>query len=325
MTNRIDYREALEDCLGVMRAGGDLHAAVARYPQHADALRDDVRVAYALRRAAATVSPPEGAESRASLRLANALREARAEAQPARRGWSFGWLSGGLRPAAGLAAIALVVVGLGLTGVVSNPLGSPSSVEASVEGVVVENRDGTLTLETPQGLTRVDLNQKPTIQDDALRLLTIADIEAGQVVRVEAKKTPQGQLIAKQVDRKPLNVLKDWCEDNGDACREVAPRLEAVSTQCRPGDMQCMRIQQSVRDVQTGLTQLTKRIQDLKARCEGREAPACRQLMQVCKDHPVVCGDLKIRLPQQQAPGGAQQQQQPPQQRPPRPNVAPRN
>ena len=79
-------------------------------------------------------------------------------------------------------------------GYVSNPLGGATSAEAStVEGVVVENRDGTLTLETAQGLTKVDLNQKPTIQDDALKLLTISDIEAGQLVRIEAKKTAAGR------------------------------------------------------------------------------------------------------------------------------------
>jgi hypothetical protein len=327
MSRPVSYKDALEDCLNVMRGGGDLQSAVSRYPQHETELRDDVRIAYALRRAAVSVVPPAGAETRASLRLANALREARTEAQPARRAASaspFGWLAGALRPLAvvGVAAVALVVFGLG-TGNISNPLGGASRAEAStVEGVVVENRNGTLTLETPQGLTKVDLNQKPTIQDDTAKLLTISDIEAGQVVRIEAKKTAQG-LVARQVDRKPIAALQNWCTDNGDACREVAPRLEAVSTQCKPGDQQCARIQQSVSDVQKGLQALQKRIQDLKTRCEGRETPACRQLMQVCKDHPVVCADLKIRPPTAPAGGAGglagDNQQGPQQQRPQNP------
>ena len=171
---------------------------------------------------------------------------------------------------AGVAVVALVVFGLGATGTVSNPLGGATSAEAStVEGVVVENRDGTLTLETAQGLTKVDLNQKPMIQDDIAKLLTISDIEAGQLVRIEAKKTAQGALIAKQINRKPVTAiaLQNWCTDNGDACHEVAPRLEAVSTQCRPGDQQCLRIQQSVTDLQKGLKELTQRIVELKNRC----------------------------------------------------------
>jgi hypothetical protein len=176
-------------------------------------------------------------------------------------------------------------------------LGGATSAEAStVEGVVVENRNGTLTLETAQGLTKVDLNQKPTIQDDAAKLLTISDLEAGQVVRIEAKKTPQGALIAKQVDRKALNTLQDWCTDNGDACHEVAPRLENLTNQCRVGDQQCQRIQQSVTDLQKGLKELTQRIIDLKNRCvDSREQAACRQLMQVCQDHPILCAELKVR------------------------------
>ena len=81
MSKPISYNDALEDCLDVMRSGGDLRNAVARYPQHAEALSDDVRIAYALRRAAFSVVPPEGAETRAALRLTSALREARGDAQ----------------------------------------------------------------------------------------------------------------------------------------------------------------------------------------------------------------------------------------------------
>jgi hypothetical protein len=153
-----------------------------------------------------------------------------------------------------------------------------------------------LTLETPQGQAKVDLNQRPTIQDDSLRLLGVADLEAGQIVHIEARKTPQGALIAKQVSRKPVNAPQTWCADNADTCREATPLLERLTSQCRPGDLQCARIQQNVIELQNGLKQLMQRIQALKDHCgDGREASACRQLMQACKDHPVVCTDLKIR------------------------------
>jgi hypothetical protein len=334
MSRPISYEEALNDCLEVIHTGGAIGQAVARYPEHIEALRDDLRIAYALRRAALSVAPPEGAETRASLRLANALREARAEAQPARRAGAapFGWLSGALRPVAvvGLAVVALIVFGLSATGSLSSPFSGATSAEAAtVEGVVVENSNDTLTLETPQGLTRVDLRQKPTIQDDALKLLTVADLEAGQVVRIEAKKTAQG-LVAKKVDRKPINILKNWCAENGDACHEVAPRLEAVSLQCRPGDQQCQRIQQSVQDLQAGLKQLSQRILDLKNRCNDRDGAACRQLMMLCKDHQLVCADLKIRpangpSSNNVGPNGGQPGQQRPQNAPQRPNMGPRS
>lgn len=324
MSKPVRYEDALNDCLEVIRAGGDVRAAVARYPEHEAALRDDVRVAYALRRATFAIVPPEGAETRASLRLANALRELRAEVQPSRPSASpFGWLAGALRPLAlsGVAAAVLVVFALGATGSLSNPFGGASSAEAStVEGVVVENKNGTLTLETPQGLTKVDVNQKPAVQDDSLRLLSIADIEAGQVVRIEAKKTPQGALVARQVNRGPLNALQDWCADNGDACKEVAPRLETLTSQCRPGDQQCARIQQSVSDLQQGLKALSQRLQALRDRCvDGRDGMACRQLAKACQDHAIVCADLKIRPSAgNPGPGGGQQRPQsaPQQQRP---------
>lgn len=315
MSKPISYDDALEDCLDVMRSGGDLQGAVARYPQYDAELRDDVRVAYGLRRAAFRVVPPEGAEMRASLRLTNALREARAGARPSRPAGAFGWLTGALRPLAiaGVAVAALVVFGLGATGSLTNPLGGATGAEAAtVEGVVVENHDGQLTLETAQGLTKVDLNQKPTIQDAEAKLLTIADLEAGQLVRVQAKKTPQGALVAKQVDRKLGSALQDWCNDNGDACHEVAPRLDALTTQCRPGDQQCQRIQQSAQDLQKGLKALTQRILDLKNRCgDNRDGAACRQLMQACKDHPLICTELKVRPAQggpNNGPGNGNQQ-----------------
>src|SRR3954465_8953369 len=113
MSKQVSYNDALEDCLNVMRTSGDVPSAVARYPEHDAALRDDLRIAYALRHAAQQAVPSEGAEMRAAMRLTSALREARAEAQPVRRAGGFGWLAGALRPlaVAGVAVVALVVFG----------------------------------------------------------------------------------------------------------------------------------------------------------------------------------------------------------------------
>src|SRR5262245_17973120 len=111
MSKPMSYNDALADCLEVMRSGGDIQEAVARYPQHDAALRDDVRIAYALRRASFRIVPPEGADMRAAMRLTNALREARAEMQPKQRKslLPFGWITGALGPVA-IAAAAVVAM-----------------------------------------------------------------------------------------------------------------------------------------------------------------------------------------------------------------------
>jgi hypothetical protein len=292
-----NYRDALEDCLQTMRARGDIEAAIARHPRHAAELRNDIALASAIRIAGSINKPLPGADGRAGLRRAAALRDARAGMAPAAtRQRRAGLFEGWLRPAAlaGLAALVLVAVGLTATGSVGS-LGRGTAEAATVEGVVVENTNGTLSVQTSTGLETVSLDKSATVQDESSHVVAIADIAPGQVVRVQGKKANQGPLVAKQVISQPPADLRSWCVEHGDACQLLEQRIATQVSACAAADVQCQRLKQPLTDARAALETITREMGALKDRCDAGGKPACQTLDKACKDHPVICQELRKR------------------------------
>jgi len=289
-----DYRDALEDCLQVMRSGGDVQAAIAQHPQHATELRNDIALAAAIRGAGARVETPAGAEGRAGLRMAAALRELRtteASRLPAPRAGIFGNLGAFLRPIA-IAGIAMLVLAVGL-GVIGG-LGGGGTAEAStLEGVVVENSNGTLQVQTNTGLETVSFENSAQVQDESSNYVAVADIAVGQVIKAQGKAS-NGRFVAKQALSKSPAEIKTFCTDHPDACQQLLPRLEAQINACTPaGSPACQRLQQPLQDTRNALQALTTELTNLKDRCEGGNRNACKARDKSCKQHPLICSELQ--------------------------------
>jgi hypothetical protein len=293
-----DYRDALEDCLQTLRRGGDVQAAIARYPTHAAELRNDIALAAAVRSAGSRVETPAGAQGRAGLRMAAALREARAAQAPtttAPKPGLLSGLSGFLRPLA-IATVALVVLAVGLGAI--GGLGGGGTAEAStLEGVVVENKDGLLTVQTNTGLESVSFEKTAVVQDDSARNVAVSDISVGQVVKVQGKRGANGPFIAKQLLSKPAAEIKAFCAQHGDACQQLLPRLEAQINACVPaGSPACQRLQQPLQDTRIAVQMITADMSQLNDRCGNGGSNACKAFERACKMHPVICSELRKRF-----------------------------
>jgi hypothetical protein len=293
-----NYRDALEDCLKTMRERGDVEAAIARNPRHEAALRNDVALASAIRIAGSINKTPQGAEGRAGIRMAAALREARTDPGPMRESdpRKASLFDGWLRPiaVAGIAALVLVAVGLTASGGIGS-LGGSTAEAATIEGVVVENANGTLSIQTSTGLETVSLGESATVQDESSHSVALSDIAPGQVVRAQGKKASKGPLVAKQVVSKSPAELRNWCVEHGDACQLLEQRIETQVNGCGAGDAACQRLKQPLSDARSALEMITREMGGLKDRCDGGGKPACQALEKSCKDHPMICAQIRQR------------------------------
>ena len=273
------YEDALQQLLESVRAGEDPEVALERFPEHAAALRDDMRLTSALAALATAVpAPPAMAREAASSRLLAELAATRPEQKPRWRPWSLS----PARYVLAAAVLALAVVGGGLL-----LDGGGASVEAStIEGVVVENESGRLTVQTLDALESVEVPAGAPISDVAGASILLGGIEAGQVVVVDVHR--RGDAVIAQRVQRYVDSIEDWCTDESARCRLVSDGLREVHERCLQTPAACIvRLD--------GLESLRLRAEDsvaleeLKQQCRGGDGEACRRIVRFCREHPVLC------------------------------------
>src|SRR5207237_805580 len=111
--------------------------------------------------------------------------------------------------------------GLNLSSPVSSLFGSSSAEAATFDGVVAENANGVLTVQTASSLETVQIDAVARVVDNSGAKLGIGDLMAGVVVTVKGKRLANGKIVAVRVDRLPPAAFKDWCDAHGDQCRQL--------------------------------------------------------------------------------------------------------
>ena len=283
------YEDALDQAVEAVRRGKSLDDAVRRFPEHAEMLREDVRLTERVAGLASAVSAarPE-ARVDASRRLHAQLALKRDVASKPR--WSlgtFGWARYAV--AAAFVAIALLGGGLLLGG------GGGSTVEAAtIEGVVVDNQDGTLTVQTLDALEQVQVPADTLVSDVAGASIGLGGIEAGQVVVVDLERRGR-EVVAQRVQRY-VESLEAWCAADSARCTVLTVGLEHAQGQCLRTPVAC-------RFAVERLEQLRLRASDsaslerLKAACRGGADGACRAIIAFCREQAHVCGAIEPELP----------------------------
>ena len=279
----LTYEDALQQVLDAASAGEDVDAAIARFPEHASALREDVRLSEAVAALANAARAPR-AESRvdASRRMMAQLEAERAAASKPR--WSFGRA---LLPRYALAAavVALAVVGAGL--VLDN--GGNTVEAATIEGVVVENQDGMLTVQTLTALEHVRVPRDAPVSDVAGASIGLGGIEIGQIVVIDAQR--RGKDVVAQRVRRFLESIEAWCTDDSARCRSLSAGLEQAKRQCERLPSACRVAMERLEGLRLRASD-SARLEELKQRCRGGDDGSCRQIVSFCRDHAVLCGGL---------------------------------
>lgn len=283
----ISYEEALNRCLEAVRQGRDLADVIAALPErYTERLRQDATLAAQVGRYAATVPAP-GVDARrlASTRMLSELNAARlARNAPAPSG---GWAGFGL-PRFTIAGFVLAAVLVGVSFLLTTSNGGDGIVEAAtVEGVVVANGAGSLTVQTLSSLEEVTIPGDAELSDETGASLDLASIEVGQVVLIRGQRPPGGHVLAANVQRL-LNGLPGWCTDAPARCRQIGVNLQQAQERCRANPQTCPMLQERVEPLIRQVGDIAA-LEELKQRCRESGEGNCQEFTALCRRHPDLC------------------------------------
>jgi hypothetical protein len=273
------YHDLLQECLERLRRGEPVDSIVAGRPQKAQ-LRQDLMLAASSKRAADSLPASTGARARLVFEL-----RAERQRRESQRGVS-GWLRA---PALALAAVAVAAVLVFVA--LSAGYGPGGTAEAStLEGVVVENTDGVLTLQTDDGLQQVDVGRVSIVSAQGGASVDLASVEPGQFLVVRGDRARSGVFEARRIELRELAQLLSWCERNADPCKRVEAALAARV--CAQEPETCQNIRTRLAELRRKLGAID-RLRDLKNRCDAGEQTACRETQSLCRANVEACKNMR--------------------------------
>ena len=171
------YEDILEEAIAAIRNGEDLERVLARVPEHADALRDDLRLAAAVRNYAGAIAPSATARTDANQRLMSTLQAERTAHPSGSPSPSTGrGLGGGGLPRFAMAAAVVLVAFVALATLDRD--NGPTVEAATIEGVVLGNTEGSLTVQTLDALEQVTVPSDAAVSDAAGASIELASHRA---------------------------------------------------------------------------------------------------------------------------------------------------
>jgi hypothetical protein len=282
----ISYHEALSRCLEAIAQGQTLDAAIASQPsRHQDQLRRDTTLAQAVRRYAESAPGPSAAAQVNALSRLNAeLNTARASRRVAKP--SRGFLGLGV-PRFALAGLLLAALLVGVSFLLTNSNHGSTVEAAAFEGVVVENQDGSLTVQTLDTLEQVTVPVDAQVLDENGAAINPDAIQIGEVITVRGNRERAGPVRALELQR-VVDGLPGWCDQNAERCRQIAQNLEDAQQRCQNNPAACRLVQQQVTDL-IGRIKDVASLEDLKQRCSDAGGDGCRDFTTFCQQHADVC------------------------------------
>jgi hypothetical protein len=263
---------------------------IARMPEHADALREDLRLTVAVRNYARTVGPSPSARAGANQRLMASLQEQRiaSASTPVRE---HAWWGGAL-PRFAIAAAVVVVAFVAFAAL---DRGNGPTVEAAtIEGVVLENEGGSLTVQTLDALEEVTIPSDAAVSDASGAPINVAGITPGEVVVIHAQRRGDA-VVAQQVARLVDNI-EAWCNDDSARCEVLTDRLRDLEANCEEHPVSCRIAVHEINQLRMRAAE-TARMESLKNRCRGGGPLACDELASFCSDHRDLCANVAPFIP----------------------------
>ena len=286
------YEYVLDECIEAARTGADVQPILEANPGYAVRLREDLRLTTGLRDlATALPATDDTTREQYASRLRNQVRErARSNSVPVGRPWfRLPMLAG-----AAVAVVLLAIIALGpLAGVVDL---TGEADAATIEGIVLGYSDGVLSLQTANGVEDVQVDASATIESEPGVSATTTGFTTGELVRIKAQREPAGVLRARQILRRQGETLVSWCISHAIACaRAEQQQQQRIAAACAQETVACRRLSDQLEYMRAQLV-LAERFVALRDRCQAREALACRELLRICDQHPLLCHSLPARL-----------------------------
>ena len=286
------YDDVLDEYIEAARTGADVQPILDANLANAVRLREDLRLTTDLRALATSLPPTDDArrEQYAS-RLRSEIRvRSRSKAAPAARPW--------LRlPMLAGAAVAVVLLAIGVLGPLSGVVNLTGEADAAtIEGIVLDYSNGVLSLQTANGVEDVQVDASATIESEPGVSANPTGFTVGELVRIKAQREAAGVLRAKQILRRQGETLVSWCISHGIACVRAEQQQQArITAVCTQETVACNRLREQLEYMRSQRV-LGERFVTLRDRCQAREAVACRELLRVCDQYPLLCKSLPARL-----------------------------
>jgi hypothetical protein len=287
----MDYRTAFEETLTAVRGGASLESRLAVHPEHADRLREDMALVEETAAYQESITPPS--EDEAWSRFERDLGELRERRQSARAPRHVALPMPLLRNATIAAVLAVATFAVfsfldGSGGVIDD---AGEAEAARVEGIVVENIDGVMTVQTAYGLEEVRIDPDAFLADNVGQRLSATAIEPGQIVFIEGQRLAASIVVARRLDLGASALTRRWCAENAARCREVEALLNQAADGCVAGAPACERIRVRIRELTQDLPQVSL-LDEARERCEQSDE-ACRELLLLCQNRPDICEALR--------------------------------
>jgi hypothetical protein len=181
-----NIEEALGDCLARLDRGESLDSCLRSYEGIFEELRPLLEAAGAVRARAGSVGDyPREAAERGRARM-----QAERERQAQRRRPLLGWSPFGSLVVGGVAAAALALAVLGLSGTLFDFGGQPSVAQA--EGIVASAGTDSVVLTTADGRLVVSIGDKTVVLDSNGGVISGGEIVPGRRARIEFEEEADG-------------------------------------------------------------------------------------------------------------------------------------
>ena len=287
----MNYADALNRALDAVRSGEAIEDVLARMPQYAERLRADVRLTEAVANLSTMLAPPyDRARDDAESHLLTQLEANRAAATtPGQLTWQRrlrvdGWPR---LAAMGAALLALVVVAFGLI----DGRNGASVEAATLEGVVIENDGGTITIQTLEGLEEIMVPADTPASDVANVRIDVAGISLGEVIVIEVERNAAG-VVAKRIERLG-DSLDEWCSDGPARCRALSEQLDVAASRCQREPATCHGLLERLQELRSRAIDVAH-LEELRARCRAGAPAACEALVGFCRDHSAICRGVQL-------------------------------
>jgi hypothetical protein len=281
----VSYEDILDQCLAAVRRGEDVEPLIATQPQFAERLRLDLAAAASARRLAGDLPLPSPAARQAFRASLASQREQRA-AQQNRSFWPMFRV-----PALALGAVSVVVVIVGVV-LAAGLLSSNTAEASSIEGVVVQNDNGALMVQTEGDVQTIEVQDSLTVSDDSGASVDLASIEPGQLVVIRGKPGGARVFRARRIELRAADQLRPWCRQHLVACAALDRTISQRAAECTSDQPICQNIRSRLDQIRQELG-AGSRLQQLQSSCDAGTRVDCREIVSFCNNNPGVCDSIR--------------------------------
>ncbi len=161
---------------------------------------------------------------------------------------------------------------------------------------MVDNADGSLTIQTLDTLEQVTVPAGTQVSTADGAPIALNGIQVGQVVTVNGLRR-KGVVQAARIQRIADDV-STWCNDDSARCQTLSNSLNQAEQACIARPAACATQVQRVTDLRNRVAGLAV-LADLKTRCKNGESTACAAIVTYCQAHLDVCGGQVPAVPTQ--------------------------